>query len=280
MKHISWFLSVPQHISDSIQTLLLLAHLAFYCLFSSIKHKIHVTSTAIRLENLEWRVCGARKAISSLVSYLFNMLAWKILFLFFLNWSVFHHKIRMLILLLLVKTMKWKFSYKITITPVSYPNIGTAIIAILYLWMSLHTFSGRFYRVNISFTVQLHQTWQLWQPQLKGHKQNYFSASNCTGHSANLLLVGVFSFSVLISYWDWIICSHVSSVLYLHISTELTLNRIWRGRVFPHNVSRKEEMLKDVWQFKLLIAILSVYFIGRVELDKSQWVYQDKLSKL
>lgn len=45
-------LSVPPYVSDSIQVLLLLAHLAFYCLFSSIKHKIHVTPKIIRFEKL------------------------------------------------------------------------------------------------------------------------------------------------------------------------------------------------------------------------------------
>lgn len=120
----------------------------------------------------------------------------------------------------------------------SHPNIGTPSIAILYLWMSLYTFSGRLYSSSGStflseYSCIKHDSYN--NPNFnEGHKQNYFSASNYTGHSAILLLAGFFSFSVLILYWHQTMCSHVSSVLYLHVNTELTLNRIWRDRVFPH----------------------------------------------
>lgn len=137
MKHISWFLSVPQYISDSIQTLLLLAHLAFYCLFSSIKHKIHVTSTIIRFEKLGR---GARITILALVSRLsFQYAGSENTTLFQIGQSptrkslcYFYHHLRnpwddnLLI--------KWPI-----IRAFPYPNIGTTRITILYLQMYLYT---------------------------------------------------------------------------------------------------------------------------------------------
>lgn len=78
----------------------------------------------------------------------------------------------------------------------SYPNIGTASIAILYLWMSLYTFSGIFYS-------SLGSTYLSQDSCIKndsynnsnfkeGHKQNDFSSSNYTGHLAILLVIGFF----------------------------------------------------------------------------------------
>lgn len=51
-------LSIPHHttisVLDSIWVLVLLARLTFYCLLSSIRHKIHVTFRAIRTEQSGW----------------------------------------------------------------------------------------------------------------------------------------------------------------------------------------------------------------------------------
>lgn len=277
MKHISWFLSVPQHISDSIQTLLLLAHLAFYCLLSSIKHKIRVTSTIIRLEKLEGRVHEARRAMLSLVSILpFQNAGLEKNILFLIGQSLTRKSLcffyyYLLKLWNLNSLIKWP-----TIRPVSYPNIGTASIAILYLWMSLYTFSGRFYS-------SLGSTYLSQDSCIKndsynrsnfkeGHKQNDFSSSNCTGHLTILLLVGVFFFSVLILYWHWTVYSHVSSVLYLHISTELTLNSIWRGRVFPLECfkgGRDAEGCLTVWAFNSYSQCL---------FDRKSWAGQKSMS--
>lgn len=69
--------------------------------------------------------------------------------------------------------------------------------------MSLYTFPGRFYSSSGStflsqYSCIKHDSYD--NPDFKeGHKQNDFSASNYAGHSAILLLVGVFS--SLFSYY-------------------------------------------------------------------------------